>query len=184
MRLWHYELLEFLPRSQLIAQWRELNSIFKKQDKHILINYVYEYDRVHLLAYSLMVMSEMNKRGYRINSTKNFDEYFASTRLMSVANDKNFKPFPYHHTKRYLVQCFYNLQEKFDRGQEDFDGETFEKLKNFMDFKRNINNQRFFACLEHKDGKVDRIMFDNREDARSFILMRFNQNVHTRCWTE
>ena len=45
MRLWHYKLIPFLPNSQLIAQWRELNSIFKKQDKHILINYVYEYPK-------------------------------------------------------------------------------------------------------------------------------------------
>ena len=46
MRLWHYKLLPYLPKSQLIAQWRELNSIYKKQDRHILINYIYDYDEV------------------------------------------------------------------------------------------------------------------------------------------
>ena len=35
MRLWHIDLIPYLPKSQLLAQWRELNSIFKKQDKHI-----------------------------------------------------------------------------------------------------------------------------------------------------
>lgn len=35
MRLWHYDLLAFLPRSQLLAQWRELNSIYAKQDQHL-----------------------------------------------------------------------------------------------------------------------------------------------------
>lgn len=133
MRLWHYELIEFLPRSQLIAQWRELNSIYAKQDKHILIDYVYEYDRIHLLAYSLMVISEMNKRGYRINSTKNFDEFFKYTRLAATSSLPTFKPFPEHHNKRYLIQCFYNLQEKYDRGQKDFSRGLYEKLKAYMD---------------------------------------------------
>ena len=35
MRLWYYKILEFLPNSQLIAQWCELNSIFKNKPSHI-----------------------------------------------------------------------------------------------------------------------------------------------------
>ena len=64
MRLWHYDLLPYLPNSQLIAQWRELNTIYAKPVNHILINYVYEYDRVHLLAYSLLVLNELQNRKY------------------------------------------------------------------------------------------------------------------------
>ena len=131
MRLWHYKLIPFLPKSQLIAQWRELNSIFKKQDKHILINYVYEYDKSHLLAYSMLVMSEMYKRGYKINSSKNFDDYFKDTRLIAIGDLENFKPFPLHHDKRYLKQCFYNLQEKYDRGQKDFSKQQYNALLKF-----------------------------------------------------
>lgn len=48
MRLWHYELLPYLPKSQLLGLWRELNSIFKKQNNHILINYIYDYDKLEL----------------------------------------------------------------------------------------------------------------------------------------
>ena len=40
MRLWHESLIEVLPRQQLLGQWRELNSIYKKEDKHILINFM------------------------------------------------------------------------------------------------------------------------------------------------
>ena len=29
MRLWRIDLIPYLPRTQLLAQWRELNSIFK-----------------------------------------------------------------------------------------------------------------------------------------------------------
>lgn len=52
MRLWHIDLIPYLPKSQLIAQWRELNSIYAKQDRRILINYIYEYNRHYLKAYS------------------------------------------------------------------------------------------------------------------------------------
>ncbi len=68
MRLWHYKLLPFLPKSQLMAQWRELNSIYAKQDKHILINFIYEYDRVELLIYSALVISELKERKVNIRS--------------------------------------------------------------------------------------------------------------------
>lgn len=136
MRLWHYKLIRFLPKSQLLAQWRELNSIYKKQDKHILINYVYEYPREDLLAYSLLVMSEMNERGIDIRKTENFDSYFSGVYVKSIPNLENFVPFKEHHNNRYLLQCFYNLQEKYDRGQKDFRYGLYLDLEDF------VKNQR------------------------------------------
>ena len=56
MRLWHESLIEVLPRQQLLGQWRELNSIYKKEDKHILINFIYEYPKKDLFLYSLKVI--------------------------------------------------------------------------------------------------------------------------------
>ena len=53
MRLFHKDLIEVLPRQQLLGQWRELNSIFKLQNRHILINFVYEYDKQDLYNYSV-----------------------------------------------------------------------------------------------------------------------------------
>ena len=66
MRLWCYKIVPYLPNSQLIAQWRELNSIYKKRPDHILINYVYEYEKEDLYGYSLMVLKEMFKRHIKI----------------------------------------------------------------------------------------------------------------------
>ena len=132
MRLWHWKLLPYLPQSQLLAQWRELNSIYVKQDDHILINYIYEYDRVHLLAYSLLVIDEMNKRGIEVKSMDNFNKFFERTRLLSIGSLQTFEPFPQHHNHRYLLQCFANLQEKFDRGQSDFTREIYEELRKFV----------------------------------------------------
>lgn len=145
MRLWHYKLIPFLPKSQLIAQWRELNSIFKKQDNHILINYVYEYNKLELEEYTCLVLNEMIKHKIKIRSWDNFLKYFNYNPLdhsvdsiigFRIQHMKdmlgNNELFKNHHTNRYLLQCFYNLQEKYDRGQKDFSKEQYEKLKQFV----------------------------------------------------
>ena len=126
MRLWHYKLISYLPDSQLIAQWRELNSIYKKQDKHILINYIYNYNKEYLWHYSIAVKNEMVARGFKVKSYVNFDNYFED-----IVHHEKILTYP-EHNNRYLMQCFYNLQEKYDRGQKDFAKERYDKLLNFM----------------------------------------------------
>ena len=112
MRLWHKDLIEVLPRQQLLGQWRELNSIYKKQDKHILINFVYEYGKKILCNYSKLVIDEMFKRGYKVN-IHNYERYFnGSDYLLCPYEDI----FAYKMNERYLKQCLYNLQEKYDCG--------------------------------------------------------------------
>lgn len=130
MRLWHHKLIPYLPNSQLLAQWRELNSIFKKQDKHILINYVYEYPKIHLCKYADMVINEMTKRQITITSFENYDNYFEASINTNDISD----PFPNHHNNRYLLQCFYNLQEKYDRGQKDFTEEQMHKMQDLVKY--------------------------------------------------
>lgn len=130
MRLWHYKLIPYLPKSQLLAQWRELNSIFKKRDKHILINYVYEYQNIDLYVYSCIIIEEMQKRNYKIKTFENMKNFFDIK--INLDYFKGYKPFKNHHTDRYLLQCFYNLQEKYDRGQKDFSKEQYDKLFDFV----------------------------------------------------
>lgn len=127
MRLWHIDIIPHLPQSQLIAQWRELNSIYAKQDNHILINYIYNYDKDYLYIYSLNVIDEMERRKIVIRSYDNFNSYF---------NEIFNKPIPMHlrfdeHNNEYLTICYYNLKEKYLRGQKDFSQKIFEKLTNF-----------------------------------------------------
>ena len=132
MRLWHYKLIPLLPKSQLLAQWRELNSIFKKQDKHILINYIYEYPKKDLILYTDIVIGEMKKRGYQIRSFANFDAFVGSKDYIGYEFFEDYKLFERHHTYRYMQQCFFNLQEKFDRGQKDFSKAQYEELYKFL----------------------------------------------------
>ncbi|UOO90724.1 pyrimidine dimer DNA glycosylase/endonuclease V [Vitreoscilla massiliensis] len=128
MRLWHYDLLRFLPRGQLLAQWRELNSIFAKQDQHVLINYVYAYDKKHLYVYSRAVMQEMQQRGYRIRSFDKMNAYFDGADLEDLPE----QVFPEHHNHEYVLICYYNLYEKFLRGQQDYSAEQFALLKHYV----------------------------------------------------
>lgn len=137
MRLWHYKLIPFLPKSQLLAQWRELNCIFKNKPKHILINYVYEYPAKALYSYSLRVINEMHERGYRIKSLDNFKRYYEDCADELSLNNPwlirpdQANPFPKHHDFIYLRECFYNLEEKYNRGQKDFDFQTYNALFEF-----------------------------------------------------
>lgn len=148
MRLWHYKLIPFLPKSQLLAQWRELNSIFKDQPNHILINYVYRYSKSHLLVYTNMITEEMNKRGIKIKNFNNMTDYFYGTPYSSDSGWSGYyyeckyitcsnRLFCLNHDLQYLRQCFYNLQEKYDRGQKDFDKKTYIKLKDFCEKELN-----------------------------------------------
>lgn len=115
MRLFHKDLIEVLPRQQLLGQWRELNSIFKLQNRHILIDFVYDYHFGHLLGYTNMVIAEMENRGYKIN-LENAENYFDPL----IRETQGFK-IPFYEclfeekmNERYLKQCLYNLQEKYD----------------------------------------------------------------------
>ena len=129
MRLWHYKLLEVLPRQQLLGQWRELNSIFKKQDKHILINFIYDYPKEHLLLYSNLVMFEMRDRGYNIKTLDNYYKYFAG--IVSTGNV--IRCFPDKMNDRYLKQCYYNLQEKYDC--KSISKEEWERIEEWKQLK-------------------------------------------------
>ena len=124
MRLWHYKLLPHLPKSQLLAQWRELNSIFKKQDKHILINYIYNYPKSFLKNYSDKVIAEMYRRGYKINSFENYNNYFDG---VTCTGEEIFE----EHNHKYLSICYYNLKEKYIRKQKDFDESTWWNIAVF-----------------------------------------------------
>lgn len=135
MRLWHVDLIPVLPRQQLLGQWRELNSIFKNQPNHILINWVYDYPKDHLYSYSLLVMEEMSRRGYRYN-TENFEKYFGKD-IIRVT-----KVFPEKMTHHYLSQCFSNLDEKHDCG--GISDEEFRKISDLYlsDIRREVNKRR------------------------------------------
>ena len=119
MRLWHYKLLPVLPDKFIIAEWRECIAIKRQWDKgtlkHRLVSYVMNYNRAYFLSYVLEVVKEMEKRKIKYNQ-KYLEEIKAFCGLETDLENKTFNYLTYpEHDERYLRQCYYNLQEKFDR---------------------------------------------------------------------
>lgn len=136
MRLWHIDLIPYLPKSQLIAQWRELNSLFKKQDRHILINYIYDYDKYYLQMYAKEVMYEMDIRGIKHNDI-NYMSYFHNLPVDSYRECTSKYP---EHDDTYLLICFMNLYEKYLRGQTDFTQKIFFNLYDYVNNKFDLKS--------------------------------------------
>lgn len=118
MRLWHKDLIDVLPRKQLLGQWRECCLIAKSLSvngtpNHILVNKILDYDIKHFYNYGVLVYKEMEKRGYKCNFEK-FGHWFTYPHETGpLLYDDIFNDW---HNDRYLTQCFYNLQEKYDCG--------------------------------------------------------------------
>lgn len=121
MRLWHKDLIAVLPKQQLLGQWRECCCIARNikvngTPNHLLVNKIMDYPIEHFSYYGCLVGVEMAKRGYNHHS----DSFLKWQKKEDGTN-----PFPYPnyddlfkgwHNDRYLLQCYYNLQEKFDCG--------------------------------------------------------------------
>ena len=116
MRLWHKNLIEALPREQLVAQWRELSAIAgnintKGTPNHILVNKVMNYPMSHFISYAHYIREEMTRRGYRTMNS-------VWEKIIKVANgDYNILPleelFSEWHNDTYWIICYYNLKEKW-----------------------------------------------------------------------
>ena len=119
MRLWHKDLIPVLPKQQLIAQYRECCCIARNiavngTPNHLLVNKVLDYPPEHFVHYTGMVHEELIKRGYKCDWNK-FEQWmhcFPDGRCKHFTN----AIFDGWHNDRYLIQCYYNLQEKHDCG--------------------------------------------------------------------
>ena len=116
MRLWHKDLICVLPKKQLLGQWREVCLIAKEiatkgTPNHVLVNKVMYYDLQHLHYYASMVSDEMEFRGYKCDFSK-----FTKWIKVETNHVGSYSLFYNWHNDRYLKQCYYNLQEKYDCG--------------------------------------------------------------------
>jgi uncharacterized protein (TIGR02328 family) len=123
VRLWHKDLIKVLPQKQLVAQWREccaiLSNIAKKgTPNHILVNYILSYSLDEFRAYTNEVIREMRHRGYKVSSVsvKNFNENKKEAYKYFHNDFKTSELYDFIHNDRYFWQCYFNLQEKYDRG--------------------------------------------------------------------
>lgn len=123
MRIWHKNLISVLPNQQLFDQWRDccfiatnINSCDTIID--IFINRILDYNLSHFYKYCCLIASEMATRGYKATDYSIdavFNSFDKDTRMTSeyITIDELFASW---HDNRYLTQCYYNLQEKYDCG--------------------------------------------------------------------
>lgn len=131
MRLWHYELLPYLPDAQFKGQLRELVLIMrhwrdKGKTNHLLINKVMEYPKSELTKYFITYEAQYHKRyGKWITKQwdefKAFDDHIVDNRICFSAD---------WHNKEYLRVCMANLYEKhfFGVGKSRITDEEWQRL--------------------------------------------------------
>ena len=114
MRLWHYELLPYLPDAQFKGQLRELVAIMhdwrnKGKTNHLLINQVMLYPKNDLVRYFVYYEAVYHNRyGKWLKQSKeflNFDD--------TPFNERSKGCFNGWHDKYYLRVCMANLYEKY-----------------------------------------------------------------------
>ena len=116
MRLWHYKLIPYLPNKMLVSQWRECIAIKRQWEKgtlkHRLVSYVMDYSREYFLQYVQQLIWELDERNIKYQ-----DKYYLEIDNFCWEEPMSYHPCRYaEHNDRYLRQCYYNLQEKYDRG--------------------------------------------------------------------
>ena len=117
MRLWHKDIISLLPRQQLLGQHRECCAMRGKGwgKKHAPVNYVFTHHPIMLVSYHLMVMAEMEKRGYKAEPL--WKNIFYRGKL------EQYNKYPCHHVlpldldypehnAEYLQECINNLADK------------------------------------------------------------------------
>jgi uncharacterized protein (TIGR02328 family) len=130
MRLWHKDLIPYLPDLQLKGQWRECALIADALSKngtpnHLLVNRVMEYTVDEFYTYCLLVWGEMKRRGFTA-SLKSCERVSAlSGKIVNL-------PYLFDgwHNTEYLRVCMANLYEKhfFGIGKSRITDEEWQVL--------------------------------------------------------
>ena len=122
MRLWDYRLLPYLDNIHIQGQWRELLAIKGAIDKngtpnHRLVNKVLDYNIQDFKDYTVLVICEMQKRNIKFSKQRASE--IAHWENNNFNNNRKYvvgELYTGWHNNKYLRQCFFNLQEKFDCG--------------------------------------------------------------------
>lgn len=129
MRLWHKDLIPYLPDLQLKGQWRECALIAAGLAKngtpnHLLVNRVVEYSIDEFYTYCISVWGEMKKRGFSA-SLQSCERIAAfDGKIVSLAN-----LFNGWHNLEYLRICCANLLEKHNGiGKSSITDEEWQRL--------------------------------------------------------
>lgn len=116
MRLWHEDLIDKLPRQQLLGQHRECCALRGKGwgKKHKIVDYVFTHSPYKLFAYHELIMEEMKNRGYNV-SPEWLDKDYRGKSMEPYEDLEPVEvghPIYEEHDEDYLKECLDNLKEK------------------------------------------------------------------------
>lgn len=127
MRLWHQALIPKLPSRQLLGQHRECCAMRGKGwgKRHSTVDYAFTHEPALLVAYHLLIIKEMQNRGYKPSSIWKNPEYRGRALgfcenwcspsevnpYLRTALLRNDIIFP-EHDGSYLAECIENLNRK------------------------------------------------------------------------
>ena len=120
MRLWHQDLIAYIPYQQLLGQHREICAMRGKgwKRKHQTVDYVYTHPYQYLYQFHLLVIQEMEKRGYQVNPLWK-DPCYRGIQLGYEVSKMTFcqdiqvsSPIYPEHNEAYLKECLDNLHQK------------------------------------------------------------------------
>ena len=116
MRLWHEDLLEKLPRQQLLGQHRECCALRGNGwgRRHATVDYVFTHSPYKLFAYHDLVMKEMARRGYNVAPEWLDKDYRGKICPAYDKLEPEKLPYPIYteHDQAYYAECLANLREK------------------------------------------------------------------------
>lgn len=167
MRLWHKDLIEVLPRQQLLGQWRECCLIAKNiaeqgKPNHLLVNRIMDFPLEHFYSYAKWVEYEMKSRRYKCDFEK-FEKWYRKIEFTPLNTNMPYQwlqekdLFPDWHNINYLQQCYFNLAEKHDCGGiSDYDFKTIDEFyeeEMIADFQNYLQS----GDLDLQGGDMDEI---------------------------
>lgn len=116
MRLWHEKMLKDLPRQQLLGQHRECCALRGNgwNRKHSTIQYIFSYSPFKLYQYHMLVIEEMENRGYNVDSSWKDKNYRGKTAtpFIDLEEETLTKPIYKEHDQEYYIECIENLRQK------------------------------------------------------------------------
>lgn len=120
MKIWHKDLIDILPRKQLILQWRNCCAIAKEIQETGTVKgqakEVINYPLSHFRAYAMLVANECGRRGYKMKLSS-FWKYFPDmTPIPLVIPTHEERIFPKWHSNIYLMECLGELIGKRRHG--------------------------------------------------------------------
>lgn len=135
-------MLSVMPPKWILSQWREclgVGGCLVVGLNHATVNRVKNYSIQHFVVYCDIVRKEMLHRGYtvgtntieKLNKDINFEEILKDVQVTDektvLVNDVPL--FDEWHDFRYIRQCYYMMEEKYDCGM--LSDEEMNKLKEF-----------------------------------------------------